>query len=279
MLRERVVTALVLLAGFLAMLFLLPFSGWLIFASLIVGVGAWEWGGLMKLSASGRWGYAFALSAFCAGLGWFIFELDMGTVRRAEVLSVLFVLSLIFWLAAVPLWLKAKWPTSARLPGLLAGGLVLIPACLALMQLRAFAPLFLLAAVASVSVADIAAYVCGRLLGRHKLAPVISPGKTWEGAAGAMAGVLIYGVAAAVAFGRIPGTAGAWLLFLLGLVVLTVVSILGDLFESLVKRQAGRKNSGTILPGHGGLLDRIDSLTSTLPLIGLAVLAWEASAP
>ena len=153
--------------------------------------------------------------------------------------------------------------------------MILLPACLAMMQLRAFAPLFLLAVMAAVWMADISAYACGRAFGRRKLAPAISPGKTWEGAAGALGGVLLYGSAVTAAVGRMPDGTGAWVGFGLALALLTVVSIYGDLFESLAKRQAGVKDSGTTLPGHGGVLDRIDSLTSTLPLVGLAVLLWE----
>ncbi|RIK26207.1 MAG: phosphatidate cytidylyltransferase, partial [Chloroflexi bacterium] len=252
---------------------------WLLFASLVAGVGAWEWAGLMKLDASGRRGYAFASVALCAGLGWLVFETGTGDIRQVGLLSSIYILAAIFWLLAVPFWLKAKWPASARVSGLLAGCVVLIPACLALMQLRVFAPLFLLAAMASVWVADISAYICGRAFGRHKLAPAISPGKTWEGAIGAVAGVLIYGSVVAWGAGRMPNTSGAWILFALSLVVLTAVSILGDLFESLAKRQAGVKDSGATLPGHGGVLDRIDSLTSTLPLVGLAVLFWDGQLP
>lgn len=266
---------MLLLAGFLAMLFLLPFSGWLLFSSLVAGIGAWEWGGLMKLGPAGRRAYALVAMSLCGVLGLAIFDGGTGTIRQGTLLSSIFLAAALFWLLVVPAWLNAKWPTAARLPGMLAGGMVLIPACLALMQLRAFAPLFLLAAMASVWVADISAYACGRACGRHKLAPTISPGKTWEGAAGAAAGVLIYGFIVAWAFGRLPQTAGAGFLFAIALLVLTGVSIVGDLFESLAKRQAGVKDSGAILPGHGGVLDRIDSLTSSLPLVGLAVLIWE----
>lgn len=275
MLKARVITALLLLAGFLAMLFLLPFSGWMLFSCVVAGVGAWEWGGLMKLEPAGRRGYALVATLLCGVLGLAIFDGGTGAIRQGILLSSIFLVAGLFWLLVVPAWLKYKWPTAARLPGMLAGEMVLIPACLALMQLRVFAPLFLLAAVASVWVADISAYACGRACGRHKLAPAISPGKTWEGAAGAVAGVLIYGFIVAWACGRLPQTAGAGFQFSIVLLILTGVSIVGDLFESLAKRQAGVKDSGTILPGHGGLLDRIDSLTSTLPLVGLAVLFWE----
>lgn len=279
MLRARVVTALFLLAGFLAMLFLLPFIGWIILVSVIAGISAWEWGGLVRMPPLGRGCYALVLMVCCGLAGLFVFDSEVGVIRQGAFLLAIYILAGSFWLVAVPFWLKEKWPTSARIPGLLAGGVVLIPACLALMQLRAFAPLFLLAAMAAVWVADIAAYASGRAFGRHKLAQNISPGKTWEGAAGAAGGVLIYGVVVAWLTSRVPGTSGGWLLLLSALALLTIVSILGDLFESLIKRQAGVKDSGRILPGHGGVLDRIDSLTSTLPLVGMAVLIWEGQMP
>lgn len=274
MLKARVVTALLLLAGFLVVLFLLPFYSWLLFVAVVAGIGAWEWGGLVGLGVAGRRIFALSVAMLCAILGAIAFDLDSGRVRQSMLLGLLFLLSAAFWLLAVPCWLKAKWRTS-RSSGIWAGAMVLIPACLALMQLRAFAPVFLLAVMAAVWVADIAAYVSGRAFGRRKLAPDISPGKTWEGVAGAVAGVLVYGAAAAWIAGLLPGDVCAWAVYAAGLVILTAVSIIGDLFESLAKRQAGVKDSGTILPGHGGVLDRIDSLTSTLPLVSLAVLAWE----
>ncbi len=275
MLKARVVTALLLLAGFLAMLFLLPFSGWLLFACAIVGIGTWEWGGLLKLGAAWRFGNAFAVMALCGALGWMVFDPDTGAVDQVTWLMAVYLLAGSFWILVVPVWLGMRWVVTVWPAGLLAGMAVLVPAGLAMMQLRAFAPLFLLAAMASVWVADISAYVFGRMYGRHKLATTISPGKTWEGAAGAVAGVLLYGMTVAWATERLPNSPVGLGLFSLALVALTAVSILGDLFESLVKRQAGVKDSGAILPGHGGVLDRIDSLTSTLPLLGLAVLCWE----
>jgi len=278
MFKARVVTALLLMAGFLAALFLLPFWGWLLLMSALAGMAAWEWGGLIRLGAAARRAYALFVAMLSVALGALAFDMDTGAVRQADLLYAVFLLAAGFWLLVVPFWLKAKWPLSARLPGLLSGVVILIPAALAMMLLRAFAPLFLLAVMALIWVADIGAYVCGRAFGRHKLAPFISPGKTWEGVAGAVAGVLIYATAVFLATGR-TATAAAWAWFLAALCVLTAVSILGDLFESLAKRQAGVKDSGAVLPGHGGVLDRIDSLTSTLPLVGIAVLeslAWEA---
>lgn len=275
MLRTRVVTALLLLAGFLAALFLLPFAGWLTLASLVAALGAWEWGGLMKLKRPGRAIYAAISMGLNLLLGWLAFDVDTGLVRLSPILMGLFVLAGLFWLLIVPFWLKAKWKAETSLPMLLAGWTVLVPACLALVQLRAVHPLLLLACVAAVWVADIAAYFSGRCFGRHKLAPAISPGKTWEGVIGAFAGVMVFGLAAAWIAGIFPGKSSGFLVLAGLLPVLTAVSILGDLFESLLKRQAGVKDSGSILPGHGGVLDRIDSLTSTLPLAGLAVLVGD----
>jgi phosphatidate cytidylyltransferase len=127
----------------------------------------------------------------------------------------------------------------------------------------------MLAAMALVWVADIAAYFAGRAFGRRKLAPAISPGKTWEGVAGAVVGVLAYGGAVfnfSPLAGKLPLSVP---LLALLLVTLTAVSVMGDLFESLLKRQAGIKDSSQLLPGHGGVLDRIDALTSALPLSAL----------
>jgi phosphatidate cytidylyltransferase len=274
MLKARVFTALLLLGGFLAVLFLLPFAGWLFFASLVAGLGAWEWAGLLRLTGPRRQAYAAMALALCACLGWLIFDLATGRMRQPGILTTIFALAGMFWLIIVPFWLRAKWAMGS-VPGVLVGLIVLIPACLALMQLRVVSPLFLLAAMAFVWLADIAAYFSGRAYGRHKLAPSISPGKSWEGVAGAAILVVPYGLLVAWAAGATPGSAAALLVLLLALEALLAISILGDLFESLAKRQANLKDSGSLLPGHGGVLDRIDSLTSTLPLIGLALLLGE----
>ncbi|MEE8617934.1 MAG: phosphatidate cytidylyltransferase [Nitrosomonadaceae bacterium] len=148
--------------------------------------------------------------------------------------------------------------------------MLLLPTCLALYQLRAIDPLLLLGFMTAVWVSDSAAYFVGRALGRHKLASKISPGKTWEGVAGALIAVSIY----ALTWGYLAGEKTQTMLLVPLLLVLVVLGIIGDLFESLMKRHAGVKNSGNILPGHGGILDRIDALTSTLPVAVLAVLLF-----
>jgi phosphatidate cytidylyltransferase len=270
MLRLRVITALALLGGFLAAVFWLPFSGWVVFAAGVGAISGWEWAALIRLDVAARRVYAVATMAGCLALGFSVFAPGDGEVVNAPLLATVLFLGVAYWLVAVPGWLGRNWQLPGGLGGGLIGWLVLVPACVALMQLRAIGPWFLLAAMATVWMADIAAYFTGRAIGRHKLAPSISPGKTWEGAGGALAGVWLFGFAVAAASGRLDAwNPAGYALFAAALGVLTAVSIAGDLFESLVKRQAGVKDSGTLLPGHGGVLDRIDSLTSTLPLVGL----------
>lgn len=268
MLKQRVITAVFLLGFFLAALFWLPPSGWLILASLVGGVAGWEWGGLVRLAGMARALFALLMLLACAGLG-FVAGLAHAGPPASPVLVVVYGASAVFWLGLAPFWLRHRWPLGSPLAALALGVVVILPPALALAHLRQIDPMLLLFAMSLVWIADIAAYFTGRAFGRHKLAPAISPGKTWEGAAGAVAGVLVFGLAVAVLSGHAPPDTVRWLLVSVLLLVLTAISIIGDLFESLIKRQAGVKDSGAILPGHGGLLDRIDSLTSTLPVIGL----------
>ena len=154
---------------------------------------------------------------------------------------------------------------------LAVGVVVVLPAGLAVVSLHSIAPHILLMLLAFVWIADIAAYFVGRPFGKHKLAPLISPGKSWEGAIGALVATCIYAIICAMALPQLSVIVkgGLWLAYLGVAVLLWALSIAGDLFESLVKRQAGVKDSGSLLPGHGGVLDRIDSLTSTLPVSAL----------
>ena len=176
-----------------------------------------------------------------------------------------FLLAAAFWLLIAPLWLWRGVTAGHKRILALAGVVVLLPAGLAMATLP---PQQVLAVLGLTWIADTAAYFAGTRWGRHKLAPSISPGKTWEGAAGGLAGVLVYaGIMAAMAEGI------AWAPFLGAAALLAALSIVGDLFESAAKRQASVKDSGALLPGHGGILDRIDSATSTLP-IAAALAPW-----
>ena len=260
MLRTRVITALLLVAGLALILFGLPPLAAVLTFAAIAALAAWEWGGLMRQDQPARAMYAFVLLLFCWQL----------TVAAPQLVPLLLAVSAGFWILVVPLWFRFKWTLAGNdFFGYLLGALVILPTWAAMVALHAVSTWLLLAAMALVWVADISAYFAGRRFGRHKLAPTISPGKTWEGVAGAVVGVLIYG-ALVLSFsplaGRLP-----WPLPVLALllILLTAVSVMGDLFESLLKRQAGIKDSSNLLPGHGGVLDRIDALTSALPLAAL----------
>jgi phosphatidate cytidylyltransferase len=257
MLKARVVTALFLAASFLVVLFLLPgMAAGLIFA-LVASLAGWEWAGLMKVPSRSRIVFAALVLLSCLVL-W---------ARPADSFPALWTLAALFWLIVAPLWLLRRWRLGTM--GYIVGWVLLVPTWAALVALHERSPQLLLAVMALVWVADIAAYFTGRAWGRHKLAPAISPGKTWEGVAGAVLSVLLYGVLAGAA---LPVVEDVKTVVLLGfLLLLTALSIAGDLFESLIKRQAGMKDSSQLLPGHGGILDRIDSQTSTLPLVALSL--------
>lgn len=260
MLKTRVITALLLVAGLALILFALPPLAAVLSFAAIAALAAWEWGGLMRQDQPARFMYAFVLLLFCWQL----------TVGAPQLVPVLLGVAAAFWILVVPLWFRFKWSLAGNdFFGYLLGALVILPTWAAMVALHAVSTWLLLAVMALVWVADISAYFAGRAFGRHKLAPTISPGKTWEGVAGAVAGVMIYGGIVlnwSPLAGQVPLPVP---LLVLLLILLTAVSVMGDLFESLLKRQAGIKDSSNLLPGHGGVLDRIDALTSTLPLAAL----------
>lgn len=260
MLKTRIITALVLVVALALILFALPPIAAKITFAVIAALAAWEWAGLMKQDAATRYVYALAMLLACWQFA--------GPAQ--SLVPLLLWLAAGFWLLAVPFWFRRKWSLGGNdMAGYLLGLLVILPTWAAMTALHAVDTWLMLAVMALVWVADIAAYFAGRAFGRHKLAPAISPGKTWEGVAGAVAGVLVYG-GVVLGFSPLAGKIPLSLpLLVLLLVVLTAVSVMGDLFESLLKRQAGIKDSSQLLPGHGGVLDRIDALTSTLPVAAL----------
>lgn len=271
MLKQRVITAVLLLAVLLPALFapvLWPFAALLV---VMVVAAGWEWGRLNGLSAAmaGLLGAAIAAGAF-AVLHW------AGAARLPSVL----------WWGATAAWVLGgawvlgrgvtRWPQLAPAWRWVIGAVALGLVWLAMVAAKAQGTNFLLSVFALVWAADIAAYFGGRALGRRKLAPAISPGKSWEGVWSGMLGVLLLAVAW-IAFDRAASPGGPSLYSLLherlgaaGLVVsvvfLAAMSVVGDLFESLVKRSAGAKDSSGLLPGHGGVLDRIDALLPVFPL-------------
>ena len=247
----RILTALPLIAGFLAALFLASPTLWLGIMALALFLAGMEWAGLAKQNK----GIGAAYGAFLTLAG-------IAVAQFAHDVTWAYLLSLAFWLVAP--WLLRRGISFKSAPLLLAlGVVVLLPTYLAIVNLRELTPNLLLVVVGLVVIADSAAYFTGRRFGRHKLAPSISPGKTREGVAGAWLGVSLY--ALLLVFISPDALRTSWLTTLLVAWALLFLSVLGDLMESWIKRQAGVKDSGTLLPGHGGVLDRIDSLTAALP--------------
>ena len=270
MLKTRALTAAVLLLVFGSALFFLPQWGWIIFCAILLGIAVWEWAGLATLAPVGRCIYsALPILLFLSPLYFESFATN-GLYGPAWA----YYASGSFWILLAPLWIWNKERFGGRAVLLVVGILVLVPAGAALVDLRSGHPALLLAVMGTVWISDSAAYFVGRRFGSHKLAPSISPGKTWEGVAGALVAVGLYALAwaglGAPETRWVGGARTAPAVLLAILLGLAVVGIIGDLFESLIKRQAGVKDSGTLLPGHGGLLDRIDAPVAMLPLAVLA---------
>lgn len=276
MLGQRVVTAVVLLLALLGALA----AGHMAFAaamSLVVGAAVYEWGRLASHAPAVAAGAGLALAAVLLAL-----ELLVAWPRGGTAAAIVGCATAA-WLLIGPLLVRAEHGGIRFAAGVKSalGVALLAAAWVGAMQLYRDSALMLFSAAAVVWVADIAAYFIGRAFGKRRLAPHISPGKTWAGVAGAIGAVLAIAVALWAAAPQL-GLFTTWLLqslpvglALIALAALVTLSIVGDLFESLLKRQAGVKDSGWLLPGHGGVLDRIDALLPALP--AAALLKWLAT--
>ena len=274
MLKQRIITATILLLIFLAALFMLPAMGWAGLVALMVMQGASEWTRLAGMQ--GRQATIYWILTLIAFIAIILMSTNLSSQQHLLSQLLIYGLSVVFWVLIVPAWLMIGWkPRNPWLMGMV-GWLLLLPTGLAMLDLRAENPWWLLAVMGLVWMADISAYFAGRKFGKNKLAPSISPGKTWEGVAGAMLGVSVY-VVLVWSFSPYFSQREVLPLLLLASWWWVVLAIIGDLFESAIKRQAGVKDSGVLLPGHGGLLDRIDALTPTLPLAALAILLQRLS--
>ncbi len=272
MLATRILTVAILVPLVLAALFLLPSTGWALAALLVIVAASYEWAGLAGLT---QW-RAIVFVAVTALIG-LALVFGAGFERGSDSIALVgCAVATAFWLFVAPTWLARRSPASSRFALVTAGWVVLIGAWIALVHLQARSPWLVLAAMAIVWVADTAAYFAGRALGTRKLAPQISPGKTWEGVYGGLAAVALYALAlsplaARAGYGGVVSIA-AIVVFVVCALALAVLSVVGDLTESLLKRHAGVKDSGKLLPGHGGVLDRIDALLAAMP--PAALLAW-----
>jgi len=279
MLKQRILTALVMLAVFLPATFYSTATPFGVVTLVMVACAAWEWARLCG------YGQAFALGAgmVCAVSCFAAWYLGLPFVQVGAVWLAMGV----FWVLASAWVLRAGAAAWRAVPGAvrLAGGVVLLwAAWLAVMQARVVGLNFMMSILALVWAADIGAYFAGRALGgkffANKLAPTVSPGKTWEGVFGGLTTVTLIAlvwiyvdahqaVDSKSLYSRLLDMGG--LKLFLGIVFLTTMSVVGDLVESLFKRSAGVKDSSNLLPGHGGVLDRVDAMLPTLPLAMMLV--------
>jgi phosphatidate cytidylyltransferase len=266
MLKTRIITAILLVIGFLMALFFTSSFSWSLITLFITVIGVWEWMKLIKLNAqqitislTGTLIIGLMLVTFSKFSSETILEL------YADKLALLLLaVSAVFWVVVAPTWLITRKKINQKLFMSILGISLLLATWIALIGLHKISPLLLLSVLATVWIADSAAYFAGKKFGKHKLAPEISPGKTWEGVMGALFAVTLYGLLLCH-FQHLS----RWLI--LGLWLIVILSVMGDLFESLLKRQSNVKDSSQLLPGHGGVLDRIDGLIPTLPLVLLSI--------
>lgn len=288
MLKQRIITALILAPAAILAIFYLPLMYFSVLLLGVVAIGAWEWAPFVGLKSSrARIAYTAITISFIALL-WYLLPLDslwspLGNLHQYA--QLILWSSVLWWAIAACLMLTfpkttALWENNRLIIGLF-GWLTLIPTWLAFVVLRSHnydlehfhGAQLLMCLFTLVWCADIGAYFVGKAFGKHKLMPNVSPGKTMEGFLGGVACAAIVVVAMSFIF---DWSQQQLLNALLVTLLITTISVLGDLTESMFKRQSGIKDSGAILPGHGGILDRIDSLTATAPIFALCYifLGW-----
>ena len=280
MFKQRVVTALILAPLALMAVFYLPLAGFAVFISAAFLLGAWEWSGFCGLpDKASRLCYVGLTALVLALLYWQLPQQASWPLENNILLSSVLMAGVGWWLLAIVLvltyprsqrlWVNSDWGKA------LMGWLTLIPAWAAVLFIRStdyaasnFTGAWLIFALLGlVWAADIGGYIVGKPFGKHKLLPKVSPGKTVEGMLGGLALVALV-VTVVAMLQDWPTQTPVWYIAAL---LLTVLSVFGDLTESMFKRAAGKKDSGAFLPGHGGILDRIDSLTATAPLFAIIV--------
>lgn len=255
MLKKRVITAIVALAVLLVVLFAVPQPLAEVVIAIVILGGAWEWSGFLGVrSTYARIAYVVVLAAVIGVVTW----------QAPQINGLLFQIALVWWFGAL-LWTffyPTPIPAALRWVG---GVLVLVPLYNALIVLYQANPAILLGALLIVWAADTGAFFAGKLIGRVKLAPSISPGKTWEGVIGGLVTVSVLAVVGAWWFDARIAVLVPFCL------AVACASIVGDLTVSMFKRTAGLKDSGSLFPGHGGVLDRIDSVAAAAPLFALGI--------
>ena len=257
--KQRVITAVIALALLLVVLFYVPAAAVQAIIALVMLAGAWEWSAFLGASGHAtRITYVLIIGALLAAA---TFAPGLNTYLVLKV-------SMVWWICAL-IWtffFPTSIPAAVRWIG---GAVILVPLYLALIILYQAAPATLLFLLLIVWVADSGAFFAGKTLGRVKLAPAISPGKTWEGVLGGLAAVVLLTLL------RSLWVETDLMVYVPFCLAIASISIVGDLTVSMFKRDAGLKDSGTLFPGHGGVLDRIDSVASAAPLFALGI-TWVA---
>lgn len=267
MLRQRIITAVVLVLALATVLFCLPYRGFALCMVLVFALAAWEWGNLAGIEKS--W-HKILYALICAGL--FLVWVFSG-IPVSGILTLCLFLAVAGW--GVALFAVIRYPESVAwykpITLLVMGVWLLLPAFISLLVLHTLESdgRLILLVIGSIAAADIGAYFSGRAFGKRKLAVAVSPGKTWEGFFGGILANILLALTVAV-YQSMPVIDA--LLFVFLIVVTAMASVLGDLFESMVKRERGIKDSGHLLPGHGGVLDRIDGWMAALPVFTLLYL-------
>ena len=278
MLKQRVITGLIMAGIFLAAIIFLPLPGLALLLGILVSMGAWEWTRLAGLNSSVA--RVFYVLVLVAVLGALYSYCQLGNDPSQEQVQPILGVACLWWSFAM-LWVKG-YPASAVLWRTVAmrclmGQLILAPAWMSAVFLLSFprGGMLLVVMVLVVAAADIGAYFSGKRFGKHKLAVLVSPAKTWEGFWG---GIICCVLLAVLLWYLLPDQAAH---ISLGSVVAVTVttalaSVVGDLTVSMVKRESGVKDSGSLLPGHGGMLDRLDSLCGAAPVfaLGLLLAGW-----
>lgn len=278
MLKQRIITALVLAAVLLAVVFYLPLGWFALLGGAVFVVAAWEWSRLAHFDGVARVVFAAAFGvALLAVASWLGFD-AASQAMSSQRLTALLGAAVLWWVVAS--WLVVSYPVRAgiwarRWEQTVMGLLVIVPTWAALTYLRAEpgGEWLIIILAGCVICADTGAFFVGRRWGKRKLAPAVSPGKSVEGFLGGLVCSLIFAVVLVLALGA---DAGDW--WLLALIVpASLASVMGDLLESMLKRQRGIKDSGRILPGHGGIMDRLDSITAAAPVFTLAYIlsGWQ----
>lgn len=276
MLKQRVITALILVAILIGAIFYLPFMAFAVIAGVFFVIAAWEWGQFPHFKTFQRIVYTGLVAIISFALYvWSVNSIDINSSAvyfQKEKIMWLVALAACWWLVAV--FLVKAYPAGVQLwinrwVQALIGLVVIIPTLFALMFLhqQSNGPWLIVILVACVVCADTGAYFVGRAFGKNKLAPNVSPGKSKEGFYGGLVCSCIFAVVLTLSLGGLKHSETWWLIAMI--VPASLVSVLGDLLESMFKRERGIKDSGKILPGHGGVLDRVDSVTAAAPIFTL----------